>query len=145
LAAWSGATGPQLEVNAVREARLGATNLRLENLHRLFDYPSADTLMSIVSDVAVYVGLDLVSMTADDVKVESRGALQYRVRPISVILDGSTANIQAFLAILYDRVPVVVATNARMVNLDTDPSTQVQLRFFLSPEPLPQEGEENAG
>ncbi len=139
------ATGPQFDGNAVREARLGATNLRLENLHRLFDYPSADTLMSIVSEVAVYVGLDLISMTADDVKVESRGALQYRVRPISVIIDGPTVSIQAFLAVLYNRVPVVVASNARMVNLDTAPSTQIQLRFFVSPEPLPQEEEENAG
>ncbi|MCH8296514.1 MAG: hypothetical protein IH873_00470 [Chloroflexi bacterium] len=139
------ATGPQLEGNAEQAARLEATRLRLENLHRLFDYPATDTLMSIVSDIAGDVGLDLVSMTAEEVKVELRGDHQYQVRPISVIVDGPTANVQEFLAVLYDRVPVVVASSARMVNLDTSPSTQLQLRFYLSPEPLPEEGDDTAG
>ena len=139
------ATGPRLEDNAEQEARLGATKLRLENLHRLFDYPATDTLMSIVSDIAGDVGLDLVSMTAEEVTVEPRGALQYHVRPIFVIMDGPTASVQEFLAILYDRVPVVVASSAKMVNLDTIPSTQLQLRFYLSPEPIPEEGEDTAG
>lgn len=134
------ATGPQLEGIEEQEARLEATRLRLENLHRLFDYPATDTLMSIVSDIAGDVGLDLVSMTAEEVKVEPRGDHQYQVRPISVIMDGPTANVQEFLAVLYDRVPVVVASGARMVNLDTSPSTQLQLRFYLFPEPLPEEG-----
>ncbi|MCH8988343.1 MAG: hypothetical protein IIA92_06000 [Chloroflexi bacterium] len=139
------ATGPQLEDIEEQEARLEATRLRLENLHRLFVYPATDTLMSIVSDIAGDVGLDLVSMTAEEVKAEPRGDHQYQVRPISVIMDGPTANVQEFLAILYDRVPVVVASRARMVNLDTSPSTQLQLRFYLSPEPLPEEGDDTAG
>ncbi len=139
------ATGPQLEGAAEQEARSEATKLRLENLHRLFDYPATDTLMSIVSEIAGDVGLDLVSMTAEEVKVEPRGALQYHVRPIFVIMDGPTARVQEFLAILYDRVPVVMASNAKMVNLDTIPSTQLQLRFYLSPEPIPEEGEDTSG
>lgn len=139
------ATGPQLEGIEEQGERLEATRLRLENLHRLYDYPATDTLMSIVSDIAGDAGLDLVSMTVDDVKVEPRGNLQYQVRPISVIIDGPTANVQEFLAMLYDRVPVVLASGARMVNLDTIPSTQLQLRFFLSPEPIPEEGENTAG
>ena len=137
--------GPRTDNDSEQQARLVAANLRLENLQGLFDYPATDTLMAIVSDIAGDVGLDLVSMTADEVVLQLRGTLQYRVRPISVIVDGPTASVQRFLAILYDRVPVVVASNARMVNLDTTPSTQLQLRFYLFPVPLPEEGEDTAG
>ena len=139
------ATGQLPDHAAQEKARLEINTFRLENLRRLFDYPATDTLMSIVSDTAGTAGLDLVSMTAEDVKIEPRGSLQYRVRPISVILDGPTANIQEFLALLYDRVPVVAASGARIVNLDATPSTQLRLRFYLSPEPIPEEGDETAG
>ena len=139
------ATGPKLEGNAEQEGRLGAAEVRLESIKQLFEYPATDTLMAIVSDIAEDAGLDLVSMTAEDVKVVPRGTLNYHVRPISVIIDGPTASVQEFLARLFDRVPVVVASNARMVNLDTTPSTQLQLRFYLSPEPIPEESEDTAG
>ena len=101
--------------------------------------------MSIVSETAGNSGLDLVSMTAEDVVIVPRGEFQYRVRPISVVLDGSTADVRKFLAVLYNRVPVVVASNARMVNLDSTPSTQIQLRFYLSPEPVPDDDEQTPG
>ncbi len=128
-----------------QEAKLETKNLQLDALLQLFEYPATDTLMSIVSDTAGVAGLDLVSMTAEDVVIEPRGEFQYRVRPISVVLDGSTADVRSFLSVLYDRVPVVVASNARMVNLDTTPSTQIQLRFYLSPEPVPDDTEETPG
>lgn len=94
--------------------------------------------MSIVSDIARNASLDLVTMTAEQVVLEARGGLQYQVRPISVILDGPTTSVSSFLSELYDEVPMVVASNARMVNLNTAPSTQLQLRFYLSPGPLPE-------
>ena len=128
-----------------QEAKLETKNLQLDALRQLFEYPAADTLMSIVSDTAGVAGLDLVSMTAEEVVIEPRGEFQYRVRPISVVLDGSTADVREFLSVLYNRVPVVVASNARMVNLDTTPSTQIQLRFYLSPEPVPDDEEDAPG
>jgi len=145
IASLERATGPPLEGDAEQAARSAAAKLRLDSVKPKFKDSGTDTLMSIVSEIAADVGLDLVSMTAEEVKVESRGALEYQVRPISVIMDGPTANIQEFLAILYLRVPVVVASTARMLNLDTSPSTQLQLRFYLFPEPFPGEGEDTAG
>ena len=128
-----------------QEAKLETKNLQLDALLQLFEYPATDTLMSIVSDTAGVAGLDLVSMTAEEVVIEPRGEFQYRVRPISVVLDGSTADVREFLSVLYNRVPVVVASNARMVNLDTTPSTQIELRFYLSPEPVPDDEEDAPG
>jgi len=128
-----------------QEAKLAAKNLQFDALLQLFEYPATDTLMSIVSDTARVVGLDLVSMTAEDVVIVPKGEFQYRVRPISVVLDGSTADVREFLAVLYNRAPVVVASNARMVNLESTPSTQIQLRFYLSPEPVPDDDEQTPG
>lgn len=139
------ATGPLLAGADEQEAKLEAKTVQLESLLQLFEYPATDTLMSIVSDTAGNTGLDLVSMTAEDVVTEPRGDLQYRVRPISVVVVGPTANVREFLSQLYDLVPVVVASNARMVNLDTSPSTQIELRFYLSPELMPEETEETPG
>ena len=128
-----------------QEAKLAAKALQFDALLQLFEYPATDTLMSIVSDTAGVAGLDLVSMTAEDVVIVPRGEFQYRVRSISVVLDGSTADVREFLAVLYNRVPVVVASNARMVNLDSTPSTQIQLRFYLSPEPVPDDDKQTPG
>ena len=128
-----------------QEAKLETKTAQLESLLQLFEFPATDTLMSIVSDTAANVGLNLVSMTAQDVVIEPRGDLQYLVRPISVVMDGPTANVRDFLTVLYERVPVVVASNARMVNLDTSPSTQIQLRFYLSPESVPEQDEDTPG
>ena len=139
------ATGPLPEGASDQETKLDAKISQLESLHQLFEYPATDTLMSIVSETAGNSGLDLVSMTAEDVVIEPRGALQYRVRPISVVVDGPTGNVREFLSALYELVPVLVASNARMVNLDTSPSTQIQLRFYLSPERVPDEIEETSG
>ena len=61
------------------------------------------------------------------------------------MVDGTTGNVREFLSALYELVPVLVASNARMVNLDTSPSTQIQLRFYLSPERVPEEIEETSG
>ncbi|MEE8466066.1 MAG: hypothetical protein V3S68_06265 [Dehalococcoidia bacterium] len=139
------ATGPLPDGDTDQEAKLDAKNVQLESLRQLFEYPSTDTLMSIVSDTAGNSGLDLVSMTAEEVVIEPRGELQYHVRPISVVVDGPTGNVRIFLSALYDLVPVVVASNARMVNLDSSPSTQIQLRFYLSPKPVPEVLEDTPG
>ena len=132
------ATGASPEGAADQEAKLDAKRVQLDSLRQLFEYPATDTLMSIVSDTANSSGLNLISMTAEEVVIEPRGELQYRVRPISVVVDGPIGNVREFLSALYDLVPVVVASNAKMVNLDTSPSTQIQLRFYLSPEPVPE-------
>ena len=128
-----------------QEARLEVDNFRLESLRSLFDYPATDTLMSIVSGTANAAGLDLISMTADESGIEQRGSLLYRVRPISVVMDGPTASVQLFLSLIYDRVPVVAVSGFRIIDLNVDPSVQLQLRFFLSPELVPEEEEETAG
>ena len=140
-----GVTGPRVETPAEQEARAAAKQLRLVNLRRLFEYSTTDTLISVVSDTAREAGLELAALTVEEVTIESLGTLQYDVRHISVIIEGPTDNVQVFLGALYDRVPVVAASNARIVDLDSDPSTQLQLEFYLSPEPKSDVSEETAG
>ena len=123
-----------------QEAQLVADLIRLDALHRLFDYPATDSLVSIVSETARLTGIDLRSMSVGKAKVEPLGILQYQVQPIAISVTGPTANVQDFLATLHERVPVVAASSPSMANLDSDPMTQLTLRFFLSPELIPEEG-----
>ena len=124
---------------------MAAKRIRLENLLRLFDYPTTDALIAIVSETASENNLKLASMTVERPKIEPIESLQYYVQPITVSIDGPTANVREFLAALYARAPVVVATDARMTNLNTKPTTQLQLKFYLSPEPIPVKDEETSG
>ena len=129
----------QTSGTTVQEAKLVENLVRLEDLRTLFDYPETDTLLAILSETARQTGIDLRSMSVADARVEPLGALQYQVQPISVSILGPTANVQDFLAALHDRVPVVAAAAPSMANLDSDDAvTQIQLKFFLSPEPLPE-------
>lgn len=139
------ATGPVSEDRTIQQALLASQRLRLENLHRLFDYPSTDTLMSIVSETAAAAGLGLVSMSVETEKIEPLTTFEYHVQPILVSVNGPTANVQEFLAALYDRVPVVVASNATMANLVDVPLTRLLLRFYLSPERISKADKETAG
>lgn len=138
------ATGPASPEVAQEEATLQATQLRVEGLNEMFHYPATDELMGILSATAGETGLDLVSITADDPELRDIDSLRYQVRPISIIVDGPPDNVRQFLARIHQRVPVVVASSAQMVNLDTSPSTQMVLDFYLSPEPVPVE-ETDAG
>ena len=137
--------GRQKAVTTDREARLTSKQIRLANLHRLFDYPTTDTLMSIVSETAGKTGLYLGSMTVDKVQIQPFETLQYHVQPIAVTINGPTANVREFLAALYDRTAIVVASDAKMSNLNDEPTTKLQLRFYLSPEPIPVEDKETSG
>ena len=129
----------QTSGTTVQEAKLVENLVRLEDLRTLFDYPETDTLLAIMSETARQTGIDLRSMSVAEARVEPLGALQYQVQPISVSILGPTANVQDFLAALHDRVPVVAAAPPSMANLDSDDAvTQIQLKFFLSPEPLPE-------
>ena len=140
-----GVEGPLMESAREQEARSTAKQLRLVNLYGLFDYPTTDALIAVVSSTAGEAGLELTALTVENVAIEPLGTLQYHVRPMLLTMKGSTANVQEFLAALYDRVPVVVASSAKIVNLTKDPSTQLELKFYLSPEPIPEVSEETAG
>ena len=124
---------------AEQEAQLVANLIRLEELYSLFDYPDTDTLLNIVSETARDTGIDLRSISVGGVKIEPLGTLQYQVQPISVSISGPVPNIQGFLSSLREQVPVVAASSPSISNLQSDPVSQLQLRCFLSPEPIPQE------
>ena len=125
---------------AQQEAQLVEDLIRLEDLHGLFTYPDTDTLLALMSIAGRDTGVTLRSISVSGAKSEPVGTLQYVVQPVSVSITGSSDNIQDFLATLQERVPVMAASSPSMSNLDSDPVSQLQLRFFLSPEAIPEEG-----
>lgn len=107
----------------------------LEELHSLFDYPNVGQLMGIVSGTAWETQVDLPSIAAGDPAVKTIDGLQYRTQALSITLRGDTEAIYRFLSRLYEKVPVVSVPNMSIANPGNNATAQVQLVFYLSPEP----------
>ena len=114
-----------------------------EELRSLFSEQSVENLMTIVADTAVKAAVNLTSMTPDATQSEIFGELQYQVQPLSIAVEGDTADLYRFLSLLHGNVPVVSVLDIRIANLEGRPSARVQLRFYLSPGPV--EATEEAG
>jgi len=137
-------TGPELPV-VVESTVLATETSRLQGLRSWFEHPETDGLLAIISDTAAEAGLQMVSMKAEDTAIDDRGSLRYQVRSISLIVDGPPPAVRSFLSLVHQQVPVTAASEIRIVNIDTGPSTQLQLLFYLSPTPKPEDGEEGSG
>ena len=55
---------------------------------------------------------------------------------MTLTLEGGTDDLYEFLDLLYDQVPVTDVVNVRITSVDASPSSQLGLRFFLSPETI---------
>ncbi len=81
--------------------------------------------------------------TGSDVpKGETADVLAYHVRPVTIAMEGPSANLAQFLISLQQRVPVVSAPSIRISELDQVPTSKIQLLFYLSTHEIPEE--ENA-
>ena len=100
-------------------------------------------MLEAVASTAQESGVALISSSVGDVQTDTLGDMVYQVRPVGITLDGDVINLYRFLTRLQQEIPVVAASKVRLSNLDTSPSAQVQLLFFLSPEPFVEE--EQAG
>ena len=119
-----------------KESLLEDRNLQLEEVTRLFHYPSTDDLLKIVANTVQETGLNLISISAGEQQTETVGAMTYQVRRVGLTLGGEPADFYKFLAQLQEMVPVASATDVRLSRLDEDPSAQATLLFFLSPVPV---------
>ncbi len=110
----------------------------------LFRHQSVEDLMTIVAETASKAAVDLTSMNPDSPQTAIFGELQYQVQPLSISVEGSTADLYRFLFLLHENIPVVAASDIRIANLGTSPAAQVRLLFYLSPGPVEEPEQEGA-
>ena len=108
---------------------------RLEELRGLFAYSSTDDMIAIVSSTARETGVSLVSVSVGEAQPKPQGNVKYQAPPLSLRLQGGTDAIYRFLARLQEVASSVTVTDIRLTSLDGLPLAQVQMLFYLSPEP----------
>ena len=121
---------------AALEAELEPRERQLDELLEVFSYPITDDLIAIVSSTADQTGVAVTSMQVGNFTVDIRESTKYLAQPMNVTVEGDTEDLYIFLEALYERVPVTDVVSVGITNVDGSPSSQVTLRFFLSPEAI---------
>ena len=107
----------------------------------MFDYSSADELTAIVAATASELEIGLSSVAIGDPRQERQSGIQYRVLPMTVVLQADLPDILQFMSLLSRAVPIVHVEDLILSDLVKAPSAQILLMFHLSPEPIPDEQE----
>jgi hypothetical protein len=126
-------SGPAAGETVARQ--LETQQLRLAELRSSFNYPSTDELVAIVFDTARATSVELASMSVGDQQPRTLGETKFQVQPVALTVQGNMPDIYRFLAMLQERVPVVALSSINLASLDLEPSAQLQLLFYLLPEP----------
>ena len=120
------------------EAMLLSQEQRLEGLRSSFSDLDTDNPMSLLYSTAMETGIDLMSVSAGEVSSEDRNAVEYPTLPMTLTLRGPTPQLYQFLRLLHQRAPAMGVSGLRMSGLDSTPSAQVQILFYLLPKATPE-------
>lgn len=112
----------------------------MEELRSLFSPKPVENLMAIVAASASKASVDVTTMNPGTPRTEVLGEWQYQVLTLSITVKGATVDLYRFLSFLQTDVPVVSASEVRISGARGDRLAQMDLLFYLAPEPAP-EGE----
>ena len=99
-----------------------------------FMLSESDSLIGIISITAQETGVSLGRIATSPLGSQEKNGILFSTLPISVTLRGNTVDIYRFLSLLQQKVPVAQVADITLINLEGDPTAQVELLFFLSPE-----------
>lgn len=109
----------------------------LARLQTLFYYPDIGQLMSTISRTAWENDVDLASIGADDPMPERLGDMEYQVQAMTLGVGAPPEDLYRFLAVLHAKVPIMGVSSITMINPGPDARAEIQLVFYLSPRPVP--------
>ena len=119
------------------EAMLLSQEQRLEGLRSSFSDLDTDNPMALLYSTAMETGVDLMTVSAGEVSSEIRNEVEYPTLPMILTLQGPAPQLYGFLRLLHQRAPAIGVSSFRMSGLDSTPSAQVQLLFYLLPQAKP--------
>ena len=112
----------------------------VEELRSLFSPKPVENLMAVVAASASKASVDVTTMNPGSPRSEVLGEWEYQVQTLSITARGATVDLYRFLSLLQSDVPVVSASEVRISGDRGDRVAQMELLFYLGPEPAP-EGE----
>ncbi len=131
LAAKLKSTSPNVDALTAEQQALQA---KLQDVQDGFMLSESDSLIGTISITAQETGVSLGRIATSPLGSQERNGILFSTLPISVTLRGNTVDIYRFLSLLQQKVPVAQVADITLTNLEGDPTAQVELLFFLSPE-----------
>lgn len=132
----SGAGNLPSEESQARE--LQAQEQRLARVLSFFAYPGKMEPAAVVAETAQETPVTLISVVLGDPQPKVKEGIVYQAQPMTIGLQGADSDILRFLDLLSQKMPATSVTNIRITVLETAPSAQVQLIFYMSPAPAPE-------
>ena len=120
-------------------AELEGRKQQLKELRGDFRFTATDDLLKVVSDTSRETDVNLTTITTGELKAETLNETVYRVRPISMSLQGKTADFNRFLSIIQEKIPVVGVPEIQFAALGDNPTARLTLVFYLLPEETQQQ------
>lgn len=111
----------------LQEQRLEAVRSLSSNLH-------SDDLVGILSATARETSVLLTRIGVGDTRPEKLGDVWYDSQPITLTMEGEKAGIFQFLFSLQQKMPLTSVPSISISSPDVEPSAQVHLLFYLSPQ-----------
>ena len=112
---------------------------QLESMRSAYFYSDVGRIMSTVSTVAWNNNVELASLSAGDPMYEPVGSLEYEVQGMTVSAEAPTENLYQFIDQLSTRLPAMEVAEVTIGNPGPQATAQLQLAFYLSPRPIPEE------
>ena len=129
---------PTSQEVAALQSKINPKLSDLDDLREVFTYPNSDYLVGILSQTAIDVPVQLMSIAIGNAKPTSKGITIYQTQPMTITLKGTTPEIYRFIDSLHQKVIVTSISNLRLGNVSgIAASAQVSLEFYLEPEQIP--------
>ncbi len=125
--------------NTMAEIAAGDLDLhqqRLEYLEEMFNQSDSNMLIGILSNISWDTGIELATITAGEPISDEIGSNRYTTQPISLDAQGDIEDIYHFMSVLQEKLPIVSVTNLNISSPGPDAKAQIQLMFYMSPEPI---------
>ena len=124
-------TSPSVDALTAEQQTLQA---KLQDVQEGFMISESDALIGIISTTAQETDVSLGRIATSPLSSQGENGILFTTLPISATLEGSTVDIYRFLSLLQQKVPPAQIADIKLTNLEGNPTAQVELLFFLSPE-----------
>ncbi len=123
------------EAEAARESLL--QQQRLDAVREVFSYPNLDEILARMLASSQAAEVTLLSTEVGEPSPLTAGETLYQGLAVTVTLQGGVSQIDAFVAILHQQLPVATVASFRINSLESVPVAQLQYLVYLSPQPAP--------
>ena len=114
-------------------AALASAEARVKQIASLFNSATSDTLLTVAAESAAQAGLTLTSVTMGEAKTEVFGAVQYQALPMTLVINGPSDSLSAYLSIIRARYPAVAVGSMRTNRTGAMETSRVSLQFYTAP------------